>query len=483
MADQNYNQTDQENNVERPPVAAVMVPFPMQGHLNEALHLSNLIASYSIPVHFAGSTTHNSQVKLRLHGWNPENTSKIHFHDLKLPSFSSIPPKFNAHTTFPGHLQPLFDAFQHFREPVYQLLQELSGKFRKVVVIHDTLTASVVQDVKLISNAVTYALHSVSAFTIFFYTWDSITEKPFQLDFDIPDDIPSKEGCFTPEFEDFIAKQYKVLNFESGRLYNTSREIEGRYMDLLEKLPTNANKKLFAIGPLNPVELKSNCSKSRHKCIEWLDKQEKDSVIYVSFGTATSMTEEQISELAVGLEKSGHKFLWVLRSADRIDPFTEDSVQRPQLPEGFRDRLQSRGMVVTDWAPQLEVLAHPSTGGFMSHCGWNSCMESISMGVPIAAWPMHSDQPRNTILVTQVLRTGIHVRDWTKRTELVTSTTIESAVRSLMESEEGKEMRRRAAELGDIVRGSTVEGGTSRLEMDSFIAHITREYSETEGTS
>ncbi|XP_021724160.1 zeatin O-glucosyltransferase-like [Chenopodium quinoa] len=474
MAHQIYNQNDQPKHLKDSSVAAVMVPFPMQGHLNETLHLSNLIASYGIPVHFVGSTTHNHQAKLRLHGWDPENTSKIQFHDLQLPPLTSVTPKFDPHTTFPGHLQPLFDASFHLRQPVFQLLQELSTKFRRIIIIHDTLIATVVQDVKLIPNAESYALHSVSAFAIFFYIWESITNKPFQLDSDIPNNIPSSEGCFTPEFADYAAKQYKVLNFESGRIYNTCRPIEGRYMDLLEKLPTNANKKLFAIGPLNPVEVKGRYTYNRHQCLEWLDKQEKDSVIYISFGTSTSMTKEQIIELAVGLERSRQKFLWVVRSADEVELSAEGDVKRPQLPEGYESRIQDRGMVVRDWAPQLEVLAHPSTGGFMSHCGWNSCMESISMGVPIAAWPMHSDQPRNTILVTQVQKFGIEVRDWAQRNELVTSTTIENAVRKLMISKEGEEMRKQAAELGGIVRGSNATGGSSRLEMDSFIAHITR---------
>lgn len=101
-------------------------------------------------------------------------------------------------------------------------------------------------------------------------------------------------------------------------------------------------------------------------------------------------------------------------------------------------------------------------------------MESISMGVPIAAWPMHSDQPRNAVLVTQVLRIGINVIDWAHRSELVRSTTIESIVRRLMTSKEGEAMRKRAVEIGRSVRESTAEGGVSRLEIDSFIAHIRR---------
>jgi cis-zeatin O-glucosyltransferase len=132
------------------------------------------------------------------------------------------------------------------------------------------------------------------------------------------------------------------------------------------------------------------------------------------------------------------------------------------------------GLVVRDWAPQLEILSHPSTGGFMSHCGWNSTLESISMGVPIAAWPMHSDQPRNSVLITQVFKVGLVVKDWAKRDELIAASDIENAVRTLMETKEGDEMRERAMDLKNAIRISLQEGGVSRMEMDSFIAHITR---------
>ncbi|KAK3009709.1 hypothetical protein RJ639_013758, partial [Escallonia herrerae] len=112
--------------------------------------------------------------------------------------------------------------------------------------------------------------------------------------------------------------------------------------------------------------------------------------------------------------------------------YTAVSTAAAQNCRAYEQRIEGKGIVVRDWAPQIEILGHPSTGGFMSHCGWNSCMESMSMGVPIAAWPMHSDQPRNTMLVTKVLRTGIAVKEWADRDELVTSSTINTAVRRLM---------------------------------------------------
>ena len=116
----------------------------------------------------------------------------------------------------------------------------------------------------------------------------------------------------------------------------------------------------------------------------------------------------------------------MLRDADKGDIFDGNETKRYELPNGFEERIKGIGLIVRDWAPQLEILSHTSTGGFMSHCGWNSCLESITMGVPIASWPMHSDQPRNTVLITQVLKVGLVVKDWAQRNALVTASVVVS---------------------------------------------------------
>ncbi|KNA14807.1 hypothetical protein SOVF_104190 [Spinacia oleracea] len=470
---------DQNGKQEHPQVVVVMVPLLAQGHLNQLLHLSHLITSYGIPVHYACSASHNRQAKLRLNGWNSESLTNIHFHDLELPPFESRAPKDDPSVPFPEHLQPLFEASLHLRQPVSLLLQQLSAEFDRVIVIHDLLMTYVVQDVKLISNAEAYNFIPISAFTFFVNAWKGLSKEDnsVQLDSkDIPQGIPTEDGCATEQVLEFAAKQMKLLGFESGWIYNTSRVIEDRYVQLLEKkYSTETQKKHFVLGPFNPVDIRCSNGKNRHECLEWLDEQEKGSVIYVSFGSTTSLTDEQIKELANGLEICGEKFIWVLRRADSNDVFAEaDKVNNPQLPEGYEERVKDRGIVLRDWAPQLEILAHPSTGGFMSHCGWNSCMESISMGVPVAAWPMHSDQPRNAFLLSNVLKVGVMVRDWKHRGEIVKSSTIEDAVKTLMASEEGKEIKKRAAELGEAVRGSVAEGGVCCLEREAFIAHISR---------
>ncbi|KAL9225850.1 hypothetical protein vseg_001729 [Gypsophila vaccaria] len=471
-----------QNGLSHPQVCVVMVPFPAQGHLNQLLHLSLLVSSYGVPVHYTGATSLNRQAKQRLQGWGGEGgenelDNKIEFHDFELPPYESRPPNADPLVHFPEHLMPLWEASMHLGEQVSELVRQLSAEGGRVVVIYDTLMAYVVQGVASILNAELYGFVPISTFAVFLSIYDQMGRNlPFETDSSVIPrcDIPSSEGCFTPDMEKFIDEKIrKYSGLEGGSLYNTSRVIEGKYLEMLEKL---SGKKCFAVGPFNPVEIEKPKGQMRkHECLEWLDSQEENSVIYVSFGTMTSVTNEQIKELALGLEKSGQKFIWVLRDADKADVFAEDgAVRRPELPEGYEERVKDRGIVVREWAPQLEILAHSSTGGFLSHCGWNSCMESMSMGVPMGTWPMHSDQPRNVVLVTEVLRIGTVVRDWARRGELLTSGEVERVVIKLMASEEGAEMRERAAKLGEEVRRSVSSGGCSRLELDSFISHITR---------
>ncbi|XP_037491737.1 zeatin O-glucosyltransferase [Jatropha curcas] len=463
-------------------VIVVMVPLPAQGHLNQLLQLSRLILSYDIPVHFVGTTTHNRQAKLRVHGWDPQAaaaaTSSIHFHDFEIPTFSCPSANPNAKNKFPSHLLPAFYASVSLREPVSFLLRSLSCQARKIIVIHDSLMGSVVQEIQFISNAESYTFHSVSAFTLCLFLSEKMGRN-IKLNDAVPKQLPPFEGCFTNEFLDFVASEYQYHKFNSGCIYNTSRLIEGIYMDLIEnqeKESVEKNiKKHWALGPFNPLTIPDKKGlNEKHFCLKWLDKQERNSVIFVSFGTTTALSNEQVKQLAIGLKKSNQKFIWVLRDADKGDVFNKDSEKKAELPKGYEDSIQGMGIVVREWVPQLEILAHQAIGGFMSHCGWNSCMESITMGVPIAAWPMHSDQPRNAVLITDLLKIGIVIKDWCRRDEIVTAKMVETCVKRLMASDEGEGVRKRAAELGESLHRSMGRGGVSRLEIDSFVAYISR---------
>ncbi|XP_074315859.1 zeatin O-glucosyltransferase-like [Silene latifolia] len=455
-------------------VVIVIVPYPAQSHLNMFLNLSHLVISSSqnnIPVHYVTSTQHLNQLKLR-HPDLTNNTGLI-LREFPMPSCDKI--------------ADVFKSVHHLTTPVSGLLRSLSAKYDKVVVIHDALMASVVEDVTGVPNAKAYTFHTVSTFSIFVNLWRIYPDKPFALDPPdvLPSYLPSVANTHIPsDFGAFIAKEW-TLNFQidAGTLYNGSRAVEGTYVGLLEKL--YPLKKHFAVGPtisnkFVPCHSKSDQNAStevaadtRLECLTWLDNQKKDSVIFVSFGTTVSLPETVIQELATGLEKSGHKFMWVIRQADKGDIFTNGDDQeevevKKLLPDGFFERVGDRGMVISgEWVPQVEILGHHSVGGFMTHCGWGSLTESMTMGVPVIAYPMHSDQPMNSVLVTEVLKVGFLIRDdfWeTRRQQTITSDIIENVVKKLMGSEEGEGMRKRAKDIGQSLRGSMAQGGASQLD-------------------
>nr|BBC62106.1 glucosyltransferase 5 [Nemophila menziesii] len=460
-------------------VVVVMVPLPAQGHLNQLLQLSLLIASHNIPVHYVGTATHNRQAQLRAHrneNYPDSSIANIHFHEFPMPSFATPPPNPNSSSKFPSQLIPSFIASLNLREPVLEMLKQLSRDSKRVIVIFDSLMAWVVQDIPSIPNAEPYCFQSVSAFCVLSFHYQ-VTGGNFPNGAGIIlKDLPSREECYTPEFLEFSKIQFQARKFNYGNLYNTCKVIEGPFLDILAKENVSETNKQWSIGPFNRVAIST--SKKRHECLEWLDKKAPNSVIFVSFGTTTSLPDEQIQEIAIGLQQSEQNFILVIREADKGDVFVGDD-RKVQLPEGYKERIKGKGFIIRDWAPQLDILGHPSTGGFMSHCGWNSCMEGISMGVPIAAWPMHSDQPHNALLVAEVLNIGVIVNKyWTRNTddhqEIVRSKIIENCVKRLLASPEGEEMRQKAVQLSKAVKESIMEGGTTQKEMDSFISHITR---------
>ncbi|EXC24802.1 Hydroquinone glucosyltransferase [Morus notabilis] len=178
------------------------------------------------------------------------------------------------------------------------------------------------------------------------------------------------------------------------------------------------------------------------ECLKWLDGQPSGSVLFVSFGSGGTLSFRQMNELALGLEMSGQRFLWVVRSPnDKVSNGSFFSLRNDNdpfafLPNGFLETTKARGLVVTSWAPQAQVLAHISTGGLLTHCGWNSTLESVVHGVPLIAWPLYAEQKMNAVLLTESAQIALrpNVND---ENGLVGRGEIAQIVKSLMEGEEG----------------------------------------------
>ncbi|XP_059276543.1 zeatin O-glucosyltransferase-like [Lycium ferocissimum] len=453
-------------------VIVALVPFPEYSHLNQLFIIARFIASHNIPVHLLCFADQSQNFRQRVQ--DGLGVSNIHLDDLLLPSETEDTG--NADNDLPS----IAVLLKKLTEPIHRACVHLSTNAKRLVIIHDNPMRTSIGDVLSFPNVESYIFHSVPAFTrysLFRRCIDIVDDDHDKMIQQLQDEFPTMESCFGPYMGLFVRTE-REWKLNSGEFINSCREVEGKYLDLLANESTH-KKPLWAIGPLHMLLLESDDSSSSttcHECLAFLDEQDVNSEIFVSFGTNTKFSQDQVNELALGLEQSNHKFIWVLREADKkmdTEKF-EGKNWNFELPDGFQERVEGRGMVVRNWVPQLEILGHKSIGGFLSHCGWNSCLESISMGVPIAAWPNNADQPYNAVFITNVLKIGISVWTWAQRKELVTAAAVEKAVKILMGSAEGEEMRQRAVDLSNKIKNSVSNGGRARKEMESFISYITR---------
>ncbi|OVA05952.1 UDP-glucuronosyl/UDP-glucosyltransferase [Macleaya cordata] len=220
-------------------------------------------------------------------------------------------------------------------------------------------------------------------------------------------------------------------------LIKTFSDIEAKYVDYLSSL---VGKEVLSVGPLVQEPIGDHTKQS--KFIEWLGKKNQSSVVFVSFGSEYFMSKEEMEELAYGLELSMVNFIWVIRfpEGEKIRVH-DDGV----LPQGFLERIGERGMVVEGWAPQAEILGHSSIGGFVSHCGWSSMMESMKFGVPIIAMPMQLDQPLNARLVVEI-GVGMEVKSTTGE-GMFEREEVAKVIKEVVVGKEGEVVRRRAKEV------------------------------------
>lgn len=250
-------------------------------------------------------------------------------------------------------------------------------------------------------------------------------------------------------------------------------EPKGILVNSFENLEPGAVKGLKeadGIPPVYPVgPLVRTSPDEEHECLRWLDRQPHGSVVYVCFGSGGTHTCAQTTELALGLEMSGRRFLWVVRRPHEREvsgAYLGDKSQKNALaflPEKFQERTKGVGYLVPSWAPQLAVLGHASIGGFMSHCGWSSTLESIVKGVTLIAWPLFAEQRTNAVMLNEDVEVALRLKEG--ESGLVGRDEIASVVKRLMEGEEGKRLRKRAEELSHLAARSLGQDGSSIMAM------------------
>eukprot|EP00262_Sarcandra_glabra_P015081 TRINITY_DN4576_c0_g1_i1.p1 TRINITY_DN4576_c0_g1~~TRINITY_DN4576_c0_g1_i1.p1 ORF type:complete len:514 (+),score=50.53 TRINITY_DN4576_c0_g1_i1:76-1542(+) len=214
---------------------------------------------------------------------------------------------------------------------------------------------------------------------------------------------------------------------------------------------------------------------NKEKCLNWLDSMEPKSVVYVCFGSLALLKKSQLLEIAMGLESSNRPFIWVVRECE----VSNEEEEEEWLPRGFEERNKGKSLIIRGWAPQILILDHPAIGGFVTHCGWNSIIESVAAGVPMITWPLFAEQFENEKLIVHVAKVGIEIgvgvwshfgsdRGLVRRDDVVT------AVERLMDGgEEGGELRKRARALGEVAKRAVKEGGSSYVDLGQLIDQLT----------
>ncbi|XP_060213342.1 hydroquinone glucosyltransferase-like [Lycium barbarum] len=244
-------------------------------------------------------------------------------------------------------------------------------------------------------------------------------------------------------------KRYKMAE---GIVVNSFEDLEpGAINALHEEEP--GKPPVYAVGPLIHTDDQSSKAEGM-ECLTWLDEQPCNSVLYISFGSGGTLSYEQLVELAMGLEMSEQRFLWVIRCPnDTIANATYFNVHSSSndpldfLPQGILERTKGQGLVVPNWAPQAQILSHGSIDGFLTHCGWNSTLESVVHGVPLIAWPLYAEQRMNAVMLTEDLKVAL--RPKFGENGLVRRKEIAEIVKGLMEGEDAKGVRSRMIDLKD----------------------------------
>ncbi|XP_010557208.1 PREDICTED: UDP-glycosyltransferase 71C5 [Tarenaya hassleriana] len=282
--------------------------------------------------------------------------------------------------------------------------------------------------------------------------------------------VPAKvlpAGVFDRRSYEALVELGEKFPGAKGILVNSFSELEPHAVEYFSR--GRDYPPVYPIGPILNIKNRPNpglTTAQHEEIMRWLDDQPESSVLFLCFGSMGVFGTPQIREIAHALELSGFRFIWAIRTH-----LTESSDPHEALPEGF----MGRG-IVCSWAPQVEILAHKATGGFVSHCGWNSIQESLWYGVPIATWPMYAEQQLNAFEMVRELGLAVEIRlDYVAdgdrvSPDMVTADEIVRAVRSLMDGD--NPVRKKVGEISKAARRAVSDGGSSSAATGDFIRDI-----------
>lgn len=473
-----------------------VVAFPLfsQGHMIPFMRLCQLLSSRNLNVVFI-TTPLNAQ---RLRSEQPDG-SRVRLMEIPMPAVPWLPEGVECTDRVSG---PLGDLFFRVMEETQPSLREILVRLRPSSIIVDYWPF-------FLPDLAT----ELNIYTIFFPVVGAYAQCiMYSLSISLPLIVGHDDGD-PPPVVNLVAGLPKAITFRDCDLLppvreavkgdpdsvkgfstnlvrhyaqcnivvvNTFYEMEAEMMD---HLGTTFGKPVLSIGPLVPKYISPpsgsagnpNSSFSDSECLKWLDSQEPASVIYINFGSQIALSAHQMQEVAAGLEASGQSFLWAVKKPNEPEDMDEASFisSLPLDLQAFIQRhnnlrSESRGLIVLGWVPQSRILGHPATGGHLSHCGWNSTLESIVQGVPILAWPFRHDHPYEAKLLVEEL--GVAEEIQREQNEngvfVVKKEEVERAAKLIIRGEKGKEMRRRTLQLKERAERATQYGGSSFKNLD-----------------
>ncbi|KAB2045202.1 hypothetical protein ES319_D01G143400v1 [Gossypium barbadense] len=427
-------------------IRVLMFPWLAHSHISSFLELAKKLMNHNLYVYFCSTATNLDSIKPKI---SPHHSLSIQFIELKLPLLPELPSYYHTTKGLPTHLlNALFKAVEMSGDGFATILKTHNPDLL-IYDLHQPWAPTLASSLNI--PAILFYTASAAGPFFAFHAWKKLKGEEFPSpefyinDCFMPTKSSRNEFGRTPPDSSNTEKTFQAFRHSLDIiLVKSFSELEGKYMDYLSIL---LNKKVVPTGPLVRDAIEEH-HENEKEILEWLTKKRKASTVLVSFGSEYYLSNKEREAIAEGLELSEVNFIWVLRFpvGDKDKPKLEEA-----LPEGYLERIGERGLMVEGWAPQAKILQHSSIGGFVSHCGWSSVMESLKFGVPIIAMPMlmHIDQPLNARLVQDV---GVGVEVKRGKDGSLEREEIVKVIKQVVGEKDGENIRNKAREMSNHIK-------------------------------
>ncbi|KAJ0771639.1 putative UDP-glucuronosyl/UDP-glucosyltransferase, UDP-glycosyltransferase family [Helianthus annuus] len=460
----------------------IMFPFMAQGHLIPFLSLSLQLEQKGYKITFINTPLNIANLRRTL-----PPSSTIRFVEIPFnPTDHNLPPNCeNTDTLPPNRIYDLLVASTALQPAFQNILNDL--------VVAETPPFCVVADFFFGWSAavshkfgichVIFSGSSGFGLACYFSSWINLPHKNCENgEFMLPDFKEAGKLQVTQLTPTLVAatgvdpwSKFQKKNLPEwaeadGFLFNTIEKLDEVGLSYFRR---KFGRPVWAVGPINLPVSGGSPTRKNEKWLQFLNSKPASSVLYISFGSQNTITASQMMQLAKALDKSNKSFIWVVRPPLGFDINAEFKPE-DWLPENFMTKIEdeNRGLIVEKWAPQIDILSHESVGGFMTHCGWNSVLESLSCGVPMLGWPMAAEQFYNAKMMVEIAEVCVEVARGTSFD--VWSEDLREKIEEVMsEDGKGKEMRKKAFEIKMMIEEAMrdEEGfkGSSVEAMEEFL--------------